>query len=232
MFSCEFLLLWQTVRCGRLQPSVKYSYEIPNEYLSGSMAISLLAYVAIFLDSLVFRKATSSQFLRVTFFKVSQELLFRSSSFFRADAFFEELLFQNSHFFPAFFSPEYLLVQSETSTQEPNLENRKFFSAVTFQNSYPQKTYTEELLLWSRFFCPTSIFSKKARFWKRLLFQKSKIPHYLLFPENCLFNSFFINRYILSQLYFQKSFFFTTYLFRRVTISQVSFFSTATLPIN
>ena len=81
--------------------------------------------------------ATSSQFLRVTFFKVSQELLFRSSSFFRADAFFEELLFQNSHFFPAFFSPEYLLVQSETSTQEPNLENRKFFSAVTFQSSYP-----------------------------------------------------------------------------------------------
>ena len=177
--------------------SVKYSYEIPNEYLSGSMAISLLAYVAIFSDSFIFGKATSSQFLRVTFFKVSQELLFRSSSFFRADAFFEELLFQNSHFFPAFFSPEYLLVQSETSTQEPNLENRKFFSAVTFQNSYPQKTSTEELLFRSRFFCTTSTFSKKARFWKRLLFQKSKIPHYLLFPENYLFNSFFINRYIL-----------------------------------
>ena len=34
--------------------SVKYSYEIPNEYLSGSMAISLLAYVAIFSDSFLF----------------------------------------------------------------------------------------------------------------------------------------------------------------------------------
>ena len=111
---------------------VKYLYKISHAYL-----FSLFTYVAIFSDSFIFGKATSSQFLRVTFFKVSQELLFRSSSFFRADAFFEELLFQNSHFFPAFFSPEYLLVQSETSTQEPNLENRKFFSAVTFQNSYP-----------------------------------------------------------------------------------------------
>ena len=128
------------------------------------MAISLLAYVAIFSDSFVFGKATSSQFLRVNFFKVSQDLLFRSSSFFRADVFFEELLFQNSHFFPGLFSPEDLLVQSETSTQKPILENRKFFSAVNFQNSYPQMTATEELLFQSSFFCTTSTFSKKERF--------------------------------------------------------------------
>ena len=144
--------------------SVKYSYEIPNKYLSGLMAISLLAYVAIFSDSFIFGKATSSQFLRVTFFKVSEELLFRSSSFFRPDAFFEELLFQNSHFFLAFVFPEYLLVQSETSTQKPNLENRKFFGAVTLKNSYPQKISAEELLFRSRFFCTTSTFSIKARF--------------------------------------------------------------------
>ena len=52
--------------------SVKYSHEIPNEYLSGSMAVSLLAYVAIFSDSFVFRKATfSKQILlhNVNFFK-------------------------------------------------------------------------------------------------------------------------------------------------------------------
>ena len=143
------------------------------------MAVSLLAYIAIFLDRFFFEKATSSQFFRVTFFKVSQELLFRSSSFFRADAFFEELLFQNSHFFPAFFSPEYLLVQSETSTQEPNLENRKFFSAVTFQNSYPQKTSTEELFFQSRFFCTTSTFSKKSKILKKDTFsekQNSALP--------------------------------------------------------
>ena len=151
----------------------------------------------IFSDSFFFWKSYFFTVFESNFFKASQELHFRSSSFFRADVFFEELLFQNIHFFPAIFSPEYLLVQSETSTQEPNLENRKFFSAVTFQNSYPQKTSTEELLFRSRFFCTTSTFSKKARFWKRLLFQKSKIPYYLLFLGSYLFNSFFINRYIL-----------------------------------
>ena len=66
----------------------KYSYEIPNGYLSGSMAISLLVYVAIFSGSFIFGKATSSNFFRVNFFKVSRELVFWSSSFFRAAAFF------------------------------------------------------------------------------------------------------------------------------------------------
>ena len=166
--------------------SVKYSYGIPNEYLSGSMAISLLTYVAIFSDSLIFGKATSSQFLRVTFFKVSQELLFRS----------------------------------KTSTLKPNLGNRKFFSAVTFQNSYPEKTSTEDLLFQSRFFCTTSTFSKKARFWKSLLFQKSKIPIYLLFPGSYLLLPFslittFYSSYIFREellfynIHFQKSHYFT-----------------------
>ena len=179
-----------------------FSCEFSKTFITNSTAWSFLTsllsiHIAIFSDSFIFEKATSSQFLRVTFFKVSQELLFRSSSFFRADAFFEELLFKNNHIFPAFFPPEYLLVQSKISTQEPNLENREFFSAVTFQSSCLEKTSTEEQILFrSRFFCTTSTFSKKARFWKRLL-QKSKIPHYLLFPESYLFNAFFINRYIL-----------------------------------
>ena len=82
---------------------VKYSYEISNQYLSGSMAISLFAFDAIFSENVIFGKATSSHFFRVTSFKVSQELLFRSSSFFRATTFFEELLLQNSHFFTASF---------------------------------------------------------------------------------------------------------------------------------
>ena len=93
---------------------VKYSYEIPNECLSGSMAAFLLAYVAIFPDSFLFAKATSLHFLRVTFFKVSQELLSRSSFSFRAGAFLRSsflrtvtfsqyflFFFQNSYFFRA-----------------------------------------------------------------------------------------------------------------------------------
>ena len=164
------------------------------------MAISLLVYVSILSDSFIFGKTTSSQFFRVTFLKVSQELLFRSSSFFRAADFFEELLFSEQSLFPSIFFFRiilYLLVQGDTSTEKPNFENRKFFGAVTIQNSYPQKTSTEELLFPSRFFCTTSTFSKKARFLKKLLFQKSKVPHYLLFLESYLFNAFFINHYLL-----------------------------------
>ena len=51
--------------------TVKYSYEIPNEYVSGSMEISLLANVVIFSDSFIFGKVNSSYFFRVAFFKVS-----------------------------------------------------------------------------------------------------------------------------------------------------------------
>ena len=123
---------------------VKYSYEISNGYLSGSMAISLLAYVAIFSGSFIFGKVTSSNFFRANFFKVSRELVFRSSSFFRAAVFFQEILFQNSHFFSAYFS-EQLLLRSEISTEKSYVENRKFFSAITFRNTthrrYLQKSY-------------------------------------------------------------------------------------------
>ena len=86
--------------------STKYSYEILHEYLS-LMVISLLAYVAIFSDSFIFGKATSSHFFRVTFFKLPQELLFQTSFFFWG-AFSEQslflcifFLFQNSCFFRA-----------------------------------------------------------------------------------------------------------------------------------
>ena len=119
--------------------SVKYSHEIPNEYLSGLMAISLLAYVAIFSDSFIFGKATSLQFFRVTFFKVSQELLFQGSSLFRADDFFEELLFQKSLFSSIFF-PEYLLVQDEISTQKPNSLVQIPFRTATHRR-HLQKNY-------------------------------------------------------------------------------------------
>ena len=118
---------------------VKYSYEIHKQDQWQ------FSFSHIFSDSFIFGKATSSKFFRVTFFKVSRELLFWSSSFFRAAAFFEEILFQNSHFFSAYFS-EQLLFQSKTSTEKSHLENRKFSCAVTFRNSYSQKISTEELL--------------------------------------------------------------------------------------
>ena len=146
---------------------VKYSYKISHEYL-----FSLFTYVAIFSDSFIFGKATSSHFFRVTFFKVAQDSYFWSTSFFRAAAFFGEVLFQNSQFFSAFFL-EQLLFQSKTSTEQPHLENRKFFSAVTFRNSYKRKISTVELLFRSRFFCTASTFSKKQDFRKSYFFRKA-----------------------------------------------------------
>ena len=160
---------------------------------------------------------------------VSQKLYFRSSYFFRAVAFFEELHFWNSHFFPTIIFSEYLLFQSEPSTQKPDLESRKFSSAVTFQNSYSQKTSTEELLFRSRFFCTTSTFSKTL---EKATFPEKKNSHHLLFLESYLCIAFFINCYLLLQLHFYKRFFITRYHFRRVTISQIPFLSTATRPIN
>ena len=137
--------------------SVKYSYEIPNKYLPGSMVASLLAYIAIFSDSFIFGKATSSRFLRIDFFKVSQELIFQRSPFFMP-------FLGSSHFFPAIFPRNIYLFIVKRLPRNQTLKNRKFFSATIFQNSYPEKASTEELLFRSRFFCATSNFSKKARF--------------------------------------------------------------------
>ena len=98
-----------------------YSYEIPHEYLSGwgNLSGKMISIkrnhwsnldfffkwrfpfshmLRLFQDNFIFEEATSSYFFRVT---ISTQLLFRSSYFFRAVAFFEELLFQNSHLFVA-----------------------------------------------------------------------------------------------------------------------------------
>ena len=205
---------------------VKYSNEIPNKYLSGSMSISLLAYAAIFWDSFTFRKAICSHiFSSTSITKVifSEQLFLQSSCLFWGAPFLEQSLF------PTIIFSEYLLFQSEPSTQKPDLESRKFFSAVTFQNSYSQKTSTEELLFRSRFFCTTSTFSKTL---EKATFPEKKNSHHLLFLESYLCIAFFINCYLLLQLHFYKRFFITRYHFRRVTISQIPFLSTATRPIN
>ena len=95
------------------------------------------------------------------FFTLFQSNFFQSNT----KVFSEQLLFlrrsfsEQSLFLSIYFS-EQLLFQSETSTEQPHLENRKFFSAVTFRNSYLQKISPEELLSRSRLFCTTTTFSK------------------------------------------------------------------------
>ena len=150
--------------------SVKYSYEIPNEYLSGSMAIFLLAYVAIFSDSFIFGKATSSQFFRVPFFKVSQEFFFRSSSFFRVAVFFEELFFQNSHFFQHFF---YLF----RAKRLPRNYTLRIGNSLV---QLPLRTSTHRIYLQNSYFfkadssAPHQLLQKKQDFEKGYIFRKAK----------------------------------------------------------
>ena len=131
-----------------------------STYLDQEMTISFVTY-AIFLNSFIFGIATSSHFSKVTFFNTRvtfSERLFLQSSCFLRSSFFRTVTF-SQHF----------IFRSETSTEKPYLENRKFFSVVASRTSYLQKISTEKLLFRGRFFCTA------------LTFQKSNTPHYLLF---------------------------------------------------
>ena len=57
-------------------------------------------------------------------------------NFFKAAAFFKELRFRKSHFLAVVIFSEYLIFRNETSNEQPLCENRKFFRAVPFRNSY------------------------------------------------------------------------------------------------
>ena len=162
-----------------------FSCEFSKTFITNSTAWSFLTsllsiHIAIFSDSFIFEKATSSQFLRVTFFKVSQELLFRSSSFFRADAFFEELLFQNSHFFPAFFSQNIYLFRAKLLPRNQTLRTGNSLVQLPFRTAthkrHLQKSYFFEAYI---FFCTTSTFSKESKILKKVTFpekQNSALP--------------------------------------------------------
>ena len=143
MFSCEF---------SKPLNSSAWSF----------LVILLSIRITIFSDSFISGKATSSQFLRVTFFKVSQKLIFRSSSFFRADVFFEELLIQNSHFFPAFFFQNILF---RTNLQHRNQTLRTGNSLVQL----PFRTATHRSHLQKSYFFEADSSAQHQ------LFQKSKI---------------------------------------------------------
>ena len=164
--------------------SNKYSWGIPYEYLPGrgnlsGKIISIkcnhesnLGFIfkqqfpfshvlRLFQDNFNFGEATSPLFFRLT--TSTEQLHFWSSSFF--------LLFQNTHFFAAVIFSEKLLFQSENSTEQPLLENKKFLIAVTFRNSclfflFRIKRPKRELLFQSRYFCTVSIFLENLHFGK------------------------------------------------------------------
>ena len=125
-----------------------------------------------FLKTTLFpEEATSSHFFRLTDLK--QQLLFRSSYFFRAAASLRSSDSERVISLQQFFFSEYLIFRSETSTEQQILENRKFtqllFGTATFIEKELLKINisTEELLCQSRYFCIASAFSEELHFRKK-----------------------------------------------------------------
>ena len=112
---------------------VKYSYEIPNKFLSESMTRCCNIFGQFYL-----RKSYFFTLFQSNLFQSITTVIFSGKLFLQSSSFFEELLFSEQSLFLSIVFSEQLLFQSETSTEKLHLENRKLFSAVTFRNSYPQ----------------------------------------------------------------------------------------------
>ena len=93
-------------------------------------------------------------------------------------------------------------------------QQRYFFERATFSHGDIILNIVIVLLLVKYYI---SIFFRKATFWKKLIFQKSNIPHYLLFLKSHFSIAGTFSEELLFKIYF----------FRRGTISQLRFLSPA-----
>ena len=194
-----------------------FSCEFSKTFITNSMAWSFLTsllsiHIAIFSDSFIFEKATSSQFLRVTFFKVSQELLFRSSSFFRADAFFEELLFQNSHFFPAFFSQNIYLFRAKLLPRNQTLRTGNSLVQLPFRTATHRRHLQKSYFFEADSSAQHQLFQKKQDFEKGYFFRKAKFRI-----------TYFFRRATFLMPFSSIATFYSSYIFRRASFLQHTF---------
>ena len=104
---------------------------------------TLLAYLTTFSGQLfIFGEASSSNFFRVTV--STQQSLFWSSYFFRVDAFLKGSVFKRFISLNQLFFAAYLIFQSETSTEQPFLDNRKFLRQLVFGTAtFLRRNYLE-----------------------------------------------------------------------------------------
>ena len=123
-------------------------------------------------------------------------MLFRSIYYFKAAAFFKQLRFRKSHFLAVVIFSEYLIFRNETSNEQQLCENRKFFRAVPFRNSYlfggviaqNKDIYRRAPLIEAG----TSAFSKNILFLESYLFWAATfsyelLSHNILFQRSCYF---------------------------------------------
>ena len=188
----------------------------------------------LFQDNFISREATSRQFFRVT--TSTQQILYRSSFFFRAStSFSEQPLLSSNHFFQNNYFFRVELLSSSHSLRIGSSFRQVLFGTATFLGveMFRIKISTEELLFRNQVLLHSINFFQRVAFWKKANFSEKQYSTLSTFSGELSFQSgyFFKKRYLLFQLPSQKSYFFTTHFFRRVTVSQLPFLSTATVPI-
>ena len=172
------------------------------------MAISLPPYVATFSGQFYFWRSyfilfQSNYFdTTVTF---SDQLFLQGSCFFFWGALFSEqslfskqLFFQKSYFFGAKLLPSSYFLRIGSSLGQLLLAEELFRIKIS----------TEELPFRSRYFCTASNFIRKATFWKKLIFQKSNIPHYFFWRATFLIAATFSEELLFYNILIQKSYYF------------------------
>ena len=158
---------------------------------------------------------------------MTQQLLFRSSHFFRAVTFSEELLFQNNFFFRIVFS-EWNLCWAATSWEKVDFQGSYFVGWVTLselllweelvpnKDIYRRATFLNHVLLHSINFIRIDTFSTKVRIQNRYLFRTITLLEKANFSKR--------NSSKMHTLLFQKTcLFISSYCFRRATFSQHTF---------
>ena len=129
----------------------------------------------LFLERLIFTLFQIDYFDTTATF--SEQIFFQNSFF---------LLFQNSDFFAAVIFSEYSLFQSENSTEQPLLENKKFFMAVTFRDScfslFKIKISKKELLFHGRYFATRYQLFQKSYILEKTSFSEKQ---YSALPASC-----------------------------------------------
>ena len=187
------------------------------------MAISLLAYPGTFSGQLYFWKSY--------FFALRH-----SSYFFGAAISLEQMLFffQKNQFFIAVVFSKQLLLQGETYTEQPLLENRKFFRAV---RPFWCRNFSKYIYLQKSYFLEAGSSAHHQLFQKSHILEKATFSekHYSALPTfsgELPFHrgDFSKTRYLPQKLHFQKSYFLITYVFKRVTISLFLSYTSFPLP--
>ena len=144
------------------------------------------------------------------FLHISSEQLLRHN---RTVTFSDQLFLQSICFFLTVIFSEQLLFQGETSTEQPPLENRKFFRVATFRSSY----LFGEGIVQNKDMYRRAAFLKQVplhsiNYFRRVTFWKKEN-----FPEKQYYPIFLESRFFRVVTFSKDLIFYSSYFFRRAT---------------